>query len=65
MNLELMNSRTDEDRGNSNRYKDTVIFVFGVLHYILPFFLMQQISDWRELIGLRSSPGRGEWLGEA
>jgi hypothetical protein len=26
---------------------------------------MQQISDWRELIGLQSSPGRGEWLGKA
>jgi hypothetical protein len=34
--------------------------------YFPPFlFLMQQISDWRELIGLRSSPGRGEWLGKS
>jgi hypothetical protein len=34
-------------------------------YFPLFLFLMQQISDWRELIGLRSSPCRGEWLGEA
>jgi hypothetical protein len=38
MNLELRNSGTDENRKNSNRYKDGVIFVFRVLHSSSPFF---------------------------